>query len=265
MNFGFHFEFMIKISAVIITYNEEENIGRCIDSLQDLADEIIILDSYSTDNTKKICEERNVKFFQGSFEGHIQQKNSAVSRTTYDFILSLDADEYLSPELRKSILKAKSSGTHQAYSMNRVTSLKGRWIYVTDWYPDKKIRLWNKNYGQWGGYNPHDKVILAKGTKVKNLSGNILHVAYDGTEALFKKAYTYAVIYAKDRQNKVRSSTLKIAYKTIFTFFRNYVLKLGFTYGYDGLVISFSIAAYTFFKYSMLKEFNSNSAKANKL
>ena len=248
---------MIKISAVIITYNEEKNIGRCIDSLIGLVDEVVVLDSFSTDNTRKICEEKRVRFHQRAFEGHIQQKNHAVTHATYDYVLSLDADEYLSAELKRSIEHVKTASTHQAYSMNRLSSLRGRWIYVTDWYPDRKIRLWHKQAASWGGYNPHDKVVVKPGTKVKHLEGNILHVAYDSVDELFRKAYLYASLFAKGNQHKVGSSTFKILYKTFFSFFRNYFLKLGFAYGFDGLAISMSIATYTFAKYAILKDLNS--------
>jgi glycosyltransferase involved in cell wall biosynthesis len=251
---------MIKISAVIITYNEEKNIGRCIDSLAGLVEEVVVLDSFSTDNTRRICEEKGAKFYQRAFEGHIQQKNNAVTYATYDYILSLDADEYLSPELRKSIEAVKAQSTHQAYSMHRLSSLRGRWIYVTDWYPDRKIRLWNKQEASWGGYNPHDKLVVKPGVKVKHLDGNILHVAYDSVDELFRKAYLYASLFAKGNEHKVGSSTFKIIYKTFFSFFRNYFLKLGFLYGFDGLAISMSIATYTFAKYAILKDLNSRKS-----
>src|SRR4051812_35064963 len=112
---------MIKISAVIITYNEEKNIGRCIDSLTGLVDEIIVLDSYSKDATQKICLEKGVKFYENAFEGHIQQKNKAVSFAANQYILSLDADEYLSEDLKKSIAEIKLKASYEAYSMNRLS------------------------------------------------------------------------------------------------------------------------------------------------
>src|SRR5689334_8148283 len=150
----------MRLSVVIITFNEEKNIGRCIDSVKKVADEIVVVDSYSKDRTKEICQEKGVRFIENAFGGHIQQKNFALSQSTYDFVLSLDADETLSEELERSVLKVKANGTHQSYSMNRVTSLGKSWMYTTDWYPDRKLRLWNKNIGSWGGYNPHDRVIV---------------------------------------------------------------------------------------------------------
>ena len=131
----------MKISALIITFNEEKNIRRCINSIKPVADEIIIVDSFSKDGTRRSCEAEGVKFVEHAFEGHIQQKNFALSMATNDFVLSLDADEFLSEELANSIIEVKRSGSHQAYSMNRLNGIAGRWIRSTDWYPDKKIRL----------------------------------------------------------------------------------------------------------------------------
>ncbi|MEJ1239180.1 glycosyltransferase [Chryseolinea sp. T2] len=252
---------MARISAVIITYNEEEKIGRCIDALLKVADEIVVVDSYSTDNTRKICEGRGVRFIEHAFEGHIEQKNFALSQTTHDFVLSLDADEYLSEQLTKSILAIKDNPAHQAYSMARLSSIRGRWIRATDWYPDRKTRLWFKQYGRWGGYNPHDHVIVGRGTSVRKLEGEILHEAYDSYDQLFKKAYTYATIYAHSNVGIRSSNAMLISFKAWFAFVRNYIFKRGVFYGFDGLAISISISTYTFTKYSILRELNADIGK----
>ena len=249
---------MIQISAVIITYNEEKNIRRCIKSIKPVADEIIVVDSFSKDGTRRICEEEGVKFIEHPFEGHIQQKNFAVEAASNEFVLSLDADEFLSDELISSIKGVKTSGTHQAYSMNRLNGIAGRWIRSTDWYPDKKLRLWNKNIGKWGGYNPHDTVIVSPGTEVKHLSGNLMHDSYQTYEEMKAKAIQYAKIFALAKQHKKSSSYFKVIYKTIFTFIRNYFIKYGFISGKDGLMISYTNAYYTYHKYAMLKKLNRN-------
>ena len=247
---------MLQLSAVVITYNEEKNIRRCINSIQPVADEIIVVDSFSKDGTRQICEEEGVKFVEHPFEGHIQQKNFAVSIASNDFVLSLDADEFLSEELANSILEAKKSGTQQAYSMNRLNGIAGRWIRSTDWYPDKKIRMWNKNIGKWGGYNPHDTVIVNPGTQVQHLSGNLMHDSYQNYQEMKVKALQYAKIFANANQHKKSSSTFKAIFKSIYTFIRNYFIKYGFINGMDGLVISYTNAYYTYHKYSMLKKLN---------
>lgn len=251
----------MNISAVVITYNEEKNIKLCLQTLKSVADEIIVVDSFSKDNTKTICINEGVKFIEHIFEGHIQQKNFALTQASHDFVLSLDADEYLSEELAASIKKIKEKGTYQAYSMNRLTGIGGRWIYSTDWYPDRKLRLWNKSLGKWGGYNPHDTVILDPGTPVFHLKGNLMHDGYEDYNDLMSKANQYARIFANANQHKKSSSIFKAIYKSLYTFIRNYLLKLGFTSGFDGLVISCANTYYTFFKYAMLRELNKSKRK----
>lgn len=254
---------MLKISAVIITYNEEDCIQRCIRSLKPVADEIVVVDSFSKDNTKSICLQEGVTFIENPFAGHIQQKNFALKQASHDYALSLDADEYLSDELIASIknVKENDSPAHQAYSMNRLTGIGGRWIYSTDWYPDRKIRLWNKAVGQWGGYNPHDTVILKPGIEVNHLKGNLMHDGYVDYNDLMQKANQYARIFAHANRGKKSSSIFKVLYKSLYTFIRNYFIKRGFTSGFDGLVISCANTYYTFFKYAMLRELNKPGSK----
>lgn len=141
----------IKLSAVIITYNEEDNIERCLESLEKTADEILVVDSFSSDRTAEICKSKGVEFIQHSFEGHIEQKNYALSRASNDYVLSLDADEALSDKLIQSIRAAKQNWSTNGYSVNRLTNYCGKWIRHCGWYPDKKIRLWDKRKGTWGG------------------------------------------------------------------------------------------------------------------
>jgi glycosyltransferase involved in cell wall biosynthesis len=142
---------MVKISVVIITYNEEKNIARCIDSVMSVADEIVVIDSFSKDRTKELCLAKGVLFFEHAFRNHIDQKNYAVTKASHQYILSLDADEYLSPELIKSLQEVKKTWPCDAYRMNRLSSYGTRWIKHGSWYPDRKIRLWNRDVGVWGG------------------------------------------------------------------------------------------------------------------
>ena len=140
---------MIQLSAVIITFNEERNIGRCIDSLQGIADDIVVVDSFSSDKTKEICLSKNVRFVEHAFDGHIEQKNWAITQAKHPHILSLDADEALDEVLKKSILEVKQNFTQDAYQMNRITNYCGQWIKHCGWYPDTKLRLWDSSKGYW--------------------------------------------------------------------------------------------------------------------
>ena len=151
---------MKSLSAVIITWNEEDNIGRCIDSLWHVADEVIVLDSYSSDNTVAIARQKGAIVKQEKFSGYKQQKNKALQLATHDYVLSLDADEMLSSKLIKSILEVKKEFKHKAYFMNRFNNYCGRFIKHGLWYPNQKLRLFDKRIALWGGMNPHDKIEL---------------------------------------------------------------------------------------------------------
>src|ERR1700682_6036196 len=169
---------MEKLSVVIISYNEEKNISRCIDSVTEIADEILILDSNSTDQTIAIAESKGAIVKQEVFKGFIQKKNKAVELASYDYVLSLDADESLDPQLSDSIRKAKENGKSRAYRMNRCTNYCGKFIRHGSWYPDAKIRLFDRRVAYWGGTNPHDKIVLQENISVEHLKGDILHYSY---------------------------------------------------------------------------------------
>lgn len=237
----------IKLSVVIITFNEEHNIRRCLDSIKDIADEIIVLDSYSNDKTAEICALYGANFIQHKFEGHVEQKNQALSLATNDYVLSLDADEALSDELLTSIIEIKNNCKYQAYIFNRLTFYGAKPIKTCGWYPDQKIRLWNKNIGAWGGINPHDKVILQKPTKVKHLNGDLLHFSFTGFWDYVNRSTKYAKIageaYHKAGE-KFRFYNLII--NPVYRFVRDYIFKVGFIEGYVGLMIC-SVASFTVF------------------
>ena len=167
-----------KLSVVIITFNEEQNIERCLQSIVNIADEIIVLDSFSTDKTEEICKKFNVKFHQHKFDGHIQQKNRALGLAENDYVLSLDADEVPNEILLSEIMRIKANLSSDAYYFNRLTNYCGKWIKHCGWYPDQKLRIWNKNKGEWGGVNPHDKVIMQENTSLEYLKGDLLHYSY---------------------------------------------------------------------------------------
>ncbi|RLD77314.1 MAG: glycosyltransferase family 2 protein, partial [Bacteroidetes bacterium] len=151
---------MPKLSAVIITQNEEQNIGRCIDSLKGVADDIVVVDSGSTDNTEAICKEKGARFFYNKWEGYIEQKNFANDLAEHKYILSVDADEALSGQLRDSILEAKESLKADGYEMNRLTNYCGTWIRHGGWYPDRKLRLFHRDKFEWGGEKIHEAMVM---------------------------------------------------------------------------------------------------------
>jgi len=248
----------VKISAVIITYNEEINIGRCLDSVRDVADEIVVVDSFSTDKTKEICRSKGARFIQNPFEGHIEQKNYAMTASSHDYILSLDADEALSGELANSIQNAKRNWDYDGYSFNRLTNYCGRWIRHCGWYPDKKLRLWDRKKGCWGGVNPHDRVIIHKQSDIGHLSGDMFHYSYYTIQQHITQMNSFSDIAAREKYDNGETANLiiDILLNPIFIFFKKYFVKLGVLDGYYGFVISVNTAFGIFLKYIKLRELN---------
>lgn len=247
----------MKISVAIITYNEAANIARCINSVLSIADEIVVVDSHSTDNTKKICQSfENIRFVSHSFEGHIQQKNVAMHLAKHDWVLSLDADECLSDALLSSLKKIKGSEEYsavKAYKFNRLSNYCGQWIKYGGWYPDTKIRLWHKDYGQWGGENPHDKVVLIKNEKAKFLQGDILHYTFSNLEQHNKQIEKFTSIAAQAKFDKGERSTILKAYiKGFAKWIRNFIVKQGWRDGKVGLHLANASAKATFLRYKKL-------------
>ena len=245
---------MPKLSVVIITYNEENNIRTCLNSIKEVADDIVVVDSFSKDKTEAICKEYNVRFIQHKFEGHIQQKNWAITQAKYPHILSLDADEALDDTLKKSILEIKNNWKYDGYYMNRLTNYCGKWVHHCGWYPDKKLRLWDSRKGKWGGINPHDKYELFEGDKkTSHIKGDILHYSYHTIEAHYKQVDYFTDILAKSKfESGKKSSYIKLVFAPILKFLRDYLFKLGFLDGATGFTIC-KISAYaTYLKYYKL-------------
>ncbi|MDQ3536580.1 MAG: glycosyltransferase family 2 protein [Bacteroidota bacterium] len=252
----------IKISGVIITYNEEINIARCIDSLQGLVDEVVVVDSYSTDKTKEIALNKGAVFIENKFKGHIEQKNFALSQCNSDYVISLDADEAISQRLKAEILEVKNSWNHDGYSMPRLSNYCGKWIRHSGWYPDKKIRLFDKTKGSWGGINPHDKVIMQDVNKVGNLKGDILHYTMNSIEDHIKQLNSFTSIGAKAAYEKgTRSNIFIIIFSPVLKFFKSYFFQRGFLDGYYGFIICCISSFASFIKYVKIREYQKGSLK----
>lgn len=244
---------MTKISATIITYNEEKNIKRCIESL-DFVDEIVVVDSLSSDNTSTIAKELGAKVIEQKFLGHIDQKQLAVESAKHDWILSLDADEEVSPELKASIVELiKKPLEYDAYEMKRVSFHLGRWIRHGGWYPDKKIRLFNRQKAYWGGYNPHDKVIV--NGKVGMLDGDLKHYVFTDLRHNIDTNNSYSSIMAEDLYKKGKKfSYLKLFFKPVGKFLEVYIYKRGFLDGTAGFIIAVGASYSMFLKFAKLWE-----------
>lgn len=246
---------MVKLSAVIITFNEDKKIERCLHSLQGIADEIVVVDSFSTDRTKEICLANNVRFIEQEFLGYIEQKNFAITQTSYDHVISLDGDEALSPELRDNILKLKLDWIHDGYYVNRFNNFCGQWIKHSDWYPDRKLRLFKKGKGSWQGINPHDSFKLQNETSSARIKGDLLHWNYASYEEFNLKTDTFSTISARAYHKLgIKAPVWKIVLNPTWAFIKAYFLRLGFLDGFNGFVICIQTANITFLKYSKLRE-----------
>lgn len=255
---------MQPLSAVIITYNEEENIARCLDSIGSLADEVIVVDSYSTDNTVDIARSMGAVVYREKFRGYIGQKNLAIELASYNYILSLDADEALHPGLAAAILEEKKTFLHRAYSMNRCTRYCGHFIRHGLWYPDKKIRLFDRRIAAWGGLNPHDKIQLKNGYAVKHLKGDLLHYSFNTPEDLVWQNNRLSSIAAASLYNTgVRSSWYKLTVRPAWAFLNGYLLRGGFLDGADGYTIAVNTAHQVFLKYSKLAKMEKVNRKTS--
>jgi glycosyltransferase involved in cell wall biosynthesis len=244
---------MQPLSVVIITYNEEHNIARCLNSVRSLADEIIVLDSYSTDNTVEIARSLGATIYLEKFRGYIGQKNLAMQYATHNYILSLDADEALDDQLAAAILEEKKSLVHRAYRMNRCTNYCGRFIRHGLWYPDRKIRLFDRRIAKWGGLNPHDKIILQEGYPVQHLKGDILHYSFNTIDDHIWQNNRLSSIAATSLYNiGTRSSWYKMLVRPAWAFLNGYFLRMGFLDGASGFTIAVNTSHQVFLKYSKL-------------
>lgn len=252
---------MLKLSGVIITFNEERNIEQCLKSLVNVVDEIVVVDSFSTDNTKNICTRFNVTFIEQKFLGYIEQKNFALAQASYDHVVSLDGDEALSEVLQKSIVDLKTNWNVDGYYANRFNNFCGQWIKHSDWYPNKKLRVFDRRKAEWKGINPHDNVQLYdENVKTGYLKGDILHQTYQSYSEFNQKTEYFSTIAAQAYFDKGKKASLwKIVWNPTWAFFKSYVLRLGFLDGFNGFVICVQTANITFLKYSKLRELLKNS------
>lgn len=253
---------MIKASATILVKNAQAHIKECLESLRDF-DEIILLDNQSEDDTLKIAKEfnesyKNLKIYQSEFIGFGALKNLALSYATNEWIFSIDSDEVLEKEcldFLKDFFKSPPS-KDIILALPRKNLYKNEWIKASGWSPDYVIRVFNKNYTKFNENIVHESVIVPKDAKLKRLEAGLKHYAFDSVSALLKKLDRYTELYAEQNKGKKQSSISKAILHGFFSFFKNYLLKKGFLYGYKGFLISTCNALGSFFKYIKLYEMN---------
>ncbi|HRY31468.1 MAG TPA: glycosyltransferase family 2 protein [Bacteroidales bacterium] len=246
---------MIKLSVVIITFNEEKNIVRCLDSVKEVADEIIVVDSFSTDKTGEICTEKGARFVRHPWPGYGAQKNYGNSLASNDWILSLDADEALSLKLGESIARVKENPAYRAYAMNRLTNYCGHWIRHCGWYPDTKIRLFDRRSARWDLELVHENLLIDEGTASGFLQGDLLHYSFLSREDHLRQVEHYSGLVARQFFEKGRKAgLLKIWFSGPARFIRDYFFRLGFLDGTAGFSVCSLSARAAFLKYRKLRK-----------
>ncbi len=239
----------MKISATIITYNEQANIARAIESLRS-CDEVVVVDSGSSDRTVEIATNLGARVIDMQWRGFAGQKNFAAESATYDWILSLDADEALSESLEAEIWHIKKNGpAYDGYTMPRMAQYLGRWILHSGWYPDRKVRLFNRTKASWVSEFVHESVKV-RGA-IGHLESNILHYTCSSLSEHIKTMDRYTTLAAEQLiAERRRVQWTDLLFDPMWTFFRTFVLKLGFLDGMEGLAIAYMAALYNFLKYA---------------
>ena len=243
---------MPQLSVVIITFNEERNIIRCLESVKPIADDIVVVDSLSTDRTHELCRDYKVDFVQRSWEGYSQAKNFGNARARHDIVLSMDADEALSPLLQRSVSEIKQPPDAEAYSFNRLTNYCGKWIRHGGWYPDVKVRLFNRTKARWEGA-VHERLAGIDGRTIKLLRGDCYHYTYYSVSEHLRKADNLSDLSARELFERGKTASLLAPFlHPAVRFMRDYFLKSGILDGRNGLVIA-AISAYAnYLKYARL-------------
>ena len=240
---------MMKISATIITFNEERNIARVIESLR-CCEEILVLDSGSNDRTVEIAGKLGARVEEASWHGNAAQKNIAAQLATHDWILSLDADESLSEALEAEIWHIKKEGAKfQGYTMPRMAQYLGRWILHSGWYPDRKVRLFDRRKARWVGDFVHESVKVDG--PLGHLESNLLHFTCSSLSEHLRTMDSYTTLAAQEMVTRGQSLAFaRLLLDPPWTIFRTYVLKLGFLDGIEGLTIAYMAGLYNFVKYA---------------
>lgn len=244
------------LAGIVITRNEEKNIARCLDSLK-FCDEVIVVDAESSDRTPEICKEKHARFYSRAWTGYSDQKNYALSLTNADWVLSIDADEEVTPTLEQEIKSTISTQTHVAYSVPRKTMHSGKWIRWGGWYPNRLVRLFKKKHGKWEGSDVHE-YWKADGS-IGSLSNDLIHYSFDSIADQVERNNRYSSLGALALQRDGRKfSVIQLFFKPFSKFIESYFLKMGFLDGYPGFIIAVSAAYSVFLKWAKLWELGKN-------
>jgi glycosyltransferase involved in cell wall biosynthesis len=242
----------LPLSISIISLNEEVNLRRCLSSASDLAQEIVVVDSGSRDATLDVAGEFGARVQHQDWLGHRDQKNVALNLCTQPWVLALDCDEELSPELKASILAFFAQGDADRFHgavMSRKVWFLGRWITHGDWYPDRKLRLFRREGAVWGGSPEHDRVELKGHTML--LAGDLLHYSFKDIRHFITKINTFSDVFLeRQRSEGTQWSLVHSVFRPWWRFFRAYIIRRGFLDGFPGFWIAIATAFFAFVRYS---------------
>jgi glycosyltransferase involved in cell wall biosynthesis len=255
----------MSVSVCIITLNEERNLGRTLKSVRGFADEIIVVDSGSTDATASIAQSFGARVFVEPWKGFARQKNSSLEKASGDWILSLDADEEVSPELGasiRSLMKAAGPPQFEGYTVNRRNLYFGRWIKRAGYYPDPKLRLVKRGAAEFELRDVHEDMKMA--APLGHLSGDLIHHAYPTLESFIEHANRYSSLGAGMvvRERKVGFSFINIVIRPMVRFLWSYIFRGGFLDGREGLLVLMTHAAYVSWKYAKAWEMSRSAGKS---
>ena len=238
---------MIPVSVVMVTKDEERNIEDALRSAAG-AQEIVVVDSFSADGTVEICRRYTDRIFQHEWLGYARQKQLAVDHAQGPWVLILDADERLTPELRDEIARAVQGTDYDGFFLPRRNYFLGRWIKHSGWWPDSTLRLFRKDRGGLEDREVHEKVVVRG--RVGQLNAPLEHHTYRTISDYVRKMDVYASLAAKEMRKRGRPGIFSLLARPFFTFFRMYVLRGGFLDGMHGLVLAVLYGYYTFLKYA---------------
>jgi len=242
----------LPLSVAIITYNEEDRIGRTLDSVKDIASEIVVVDSHSTDRTREIAQSYGAKVYVEDWKGHANQKNSALKKCSYEWILFLDADEVVSQELRRSIEEELRNPKADGYLINRRTYYMGRFLRYT-WQPEWRLRLVRRSSNPRWKAGLHEQLTIESG-RLSKLRGDLYHYSYRNLMDHVSKMAKYAKELALEKGVGSRVTLTHLLLRPVWAFFKMYFLRRGFLDGYPGFIASMMSMFYTFLKYAFLYE-----------
>lgn len=252
----------MNISVVIITKNEAHIIGNTLESIRGVTDDIVVVDSGSTDDTIAICRKYGALIIETDWAGYGINKNMGIEAARHNWILSLDADEAIDAQLAKSILQLQGTNEKEVFDIRFKNFFCNQWIRFGEWGFDRHIRLFNRNTVQWNHVAVHENLVFPDAVIKTRLAGNILHYTVQNREEYAAKTDHYARMNAgKYVAAGRRPSLFKQYFSPLFAFLQHYIFRLGFLDGSAGFIIAKTTARYTFLKYRYLKQMNNNSAK----